>query len=407
MNTIYAQVLDINIEVIIKIVLYTCFVFISAFFAAIETALLKYTALKFEVKEQIKKYISVWEENPEVILGTILIGTNLACIGIGVLNTSLGLWIGWSIIILLVLGEILPKVYALTSPSFIINYGIKWLVKFSKIVSPVTNFLVNLSMYFTSIFLRIEKETPFFTKKDIQEIVYKEESISGEEKQLYYNIIELADKRIFDIMVPKENIVAVDISWGLEEIINKLSNTKFSRIPVYKDNIDNIIGIIYTKDLVLAIQNKELLILDDFLREAYFVVNTAHVIDVLKQFKQGRHHMAIVVDEYGSTVGIVTIEDIIEELVGEIYDEYDIKEQKLKKIGVDTIIVSGDESIKSIEESLGIKLEDEGVATINGYVVTKLGIVPEIGDKFVINNLEIEILDRTKRFIKKLRIKKV
>lgn len=407
MNMIFAQVLDINIEVIIKILLYICFVFISAFFATIETALLKYTALKFEIKEGLKKYISVWEENPEVILGTILIGTNLACIGIGVLNTSLGLWIGWSIIILLVLGEILPKVYALTSPSLIINYGIKWLVWFSRIVSPIANFLVNLSMYFTSIFLRIEKETPFFTKKDIQEIIYKEESISGEEKQLYYNIIDLADKRIFDIMIPKEDIVAVDASWELEEIINRLSNTKFSRIPVYKDSIDNIIGIIYTKDLILAMENKELLILDDFLREVYFVVNTAHVIDVLKQFRQGKHHMAVVVDEYGSTVGLVTIEDIIEELVGEIYDEYDIKEQKLKKIGADIIIVSGDENLKLIEENLGVKLEDEGVATINGYVVTKIGFIPEIGDKFVINNLEIEILDRTKKFIKKLKIRKL
>jgi len=400
-------VLNINIYVIIKIALYVCFVIISAFFAAIETALLKYTALKFEIKQHVSKYISVWEENPEIILGTILIGTNLACIGIGVLNTSLGLWIGWSIIILLVLGEILPKVYAITSPSLVINYGIKWLVKFSRVVSPIANFLVNLSMYFTGIFLRREKETPFFTKKDLQEIIYKEESISGEGKQLYYNIIDLVDKRIFDVMIPKEDIVAVDASWRLEEIINKLSNTKFSRIPVYKGNIDNIIGIIYTKDLILAMQNKELLILDDFLREPYFVVNTAHVIDVLKQFKQGKHHMAIVVDEYGSTVGLVTIEDIIEELVGEIYDEYDIKEQKLKRIGVDTIIVSGDESIKSIEESLGCKLEDEGVATINGYVVTKLGFIPEIGDKFVIDNLEIEILDRTKKFVKKLKIRKL
>ncbi len=407
MSMIFEDVLNINIYVIIKIALYVCFVIISAFFAAIETALLKYTALKFEIKQHVSKYISVWEENPEIILGTILIGTNLACIGIGVLNTSLGLWIGWSIIILLVLGEILPKVYAITSPSLVINYGIKWLVKFSRVVSPIANFLVNLSMYFTGIFLRREKETPFFTKKDLQEIIYKEESISGEGKQLYYNIIDLVDKRIFDVMIPKEDIVAVDASWRLEEIINKLSNTKFSRIPVYKENIDNIIGIIYTKDLILAMQNKELLILDDFLREPYFVVNTAHVIDVLKQFKQGKHHMAIVVDEYGSTVGLVTIEDIIEELVGEIYDEYDIKEQKLKRIGVDTIIVSGDESIKSIEESLGCKLEDEGVATINGYVVTKLGFIPEIGDKFVIDNLEIEILDRTKKFVKKLKIRKL
>ncbi len=407
MNSILEKVLNSDIVVIVKILLYVLFIFISAFFAAIETALLKYTALKFEIKDIAKKYISVWEESPETVLGTILIGTNLACIGIGVLNSSLNLWVGWSIIILLVLGEIFPKVYALTTPNFVINCGIKILVMFSKIVAPISNFLVDLSKFFTNIFLNVEKETPFFTKEDIKEIIYKEETIDKEDRQIYSNIIELADKRISDVMIPKEDIVAVDASWSLQEIIEKLANTKFSRVPVYKDNLDNIIGVIYTKDLVLVMQNKELLVLEDFLREAYFVVNTAHVIDVLKQFKQGKHHMAVVVDEYGSTVGLVTIEDIIEELVGEIYDEYDIKKQKLRKISDDTIIVLGDENIKAIEESLNVKLEEEDVVTINGYILTKLGVIPEIGEKFVIGNLEIEILDSTKKFIRKLKIKRL
>lgn len=407
MNSILEKVLNSDIVVIVKILLYVLFIFISAFFAAIETALLKYTALKFEIKDIAKKYISVWEESPETVLGTILIGTNLACIGIGVLNSSLNLWVGWSIIILLVLGEIFPKVYALTTPNFVINCGIKILVMFSKIVAPISNFLVDLSKFFTNIFLNVEKETPFFTKEDIKEIIYKEETIDKEDRQIYSNIIELADKRISDVMIPKEDIVAVDASWSLQEIIEKLANTKFSRVPVYKDNLDNIIGVIYAKDLVLVMQNKELLVLEDFLREAYFVVNTAHVIDVLKQFKQGKHHMAVVVDEYGSTVGLVTIEDIIEELVGEIYDEYDIKKQKLRKISDDTIIVLGDENIKAIEESLNVKLEEEDVVTINGYILTKLGVIPEIGEKFVIGNLEIEILDSTKKFIRKLKIKRL
>jgi putative hemolysin len=407
MNMILEKLLNSDLVVIIKILLYILFVLISAYFAAIETALLKYTALKFSIKDFVKKYVSVWEEKPEVVLGTILIGTNLACIGIGVLNTSLKLWVGWSIIILLLIGEILPKVYTLTFPEFIINSGIKFLVRFSKFVTPISNFLVELSKFFTGIFLNVKEESPFFTKEDIKEIIQEEETLDKEDKQIFSNIIELAYKRIFDVMIPKEDIVAVDASWGLEEIIKRLTNTKFSRVPVYKGTLDNIIGVIYTKDLVLFMQNRELLVLEDFLREVYFVVNTAHVIDVLKQFKQGKHHMAIVVDEYGSTVGLVTIEDIIEELVGEIYDEYDIKEEKIKKISGDTVIVLGDENIKVIEEYLNVKFEEENVVTINGYILTKLGIVPQIGEKFVINNLEIEILDSTKKFVKKVKIKKL
>ncbi|MCS7227984.1 MAG: hemolysin family protein [Endomicrobia bacterium] len=406
MNMILDHILTDKL-VIIKVILYVCLIFISAFFAGIETALLKYTATKSQLKEQLKEFISFWEQQPERVLGTILIGTNLACIGVGVLTVSLKIWIWWSIIILLVAGEIIPKVYALFNPNIFIYYGIKKLVVFSRLISPVVKFLVNVSLYFTSIFLREQKESPFITKQELEEIITKEKQLEKDEKNIYKNMLEIAEKRVYEIMTPKEDVVCVDINWSLDEIMSRLSETKFSRIPVYNKNIDNIVGVIYTKDLIVAIQNKELLILNDLLREVYFVIDTARIIDVLKKFKQGQHHLAVVVNEYGATVGVVTIEDIIEEVVGEIYDEYDIIEQRIKRIDDHTIVVSGDESIKDIEQTLDIKLLDEEVATIGGYIATKIGYVPDIGEKFIFDNLSIEVLDASEKVVKKVKISKL
>jgi CBS domain containing-hemolysin-like protein len=399
--------LELQIDKVIfftKIIIYTFFIILSGIFDGIETALLKYSAKRLKVKEKLLPYVSMWEKNPEVILGAILIGTNLACVGVGVLSESLGIWIGYSTILLLLIGELLPKIFALLNPLKFINLGIKKLFLFSKIVYPLSKFLVNISLYFTGLFLGNQQESPFLTADEVKDLIYQENDITKDEKIIYSNILEIADKRVYDVMIPKEEIVAVDGTLPLEEIIEELSSVKYSRIPVYKNNLDNIIGIVYMKDLILAMQNKEIIVLEDLLREPYFVIDTAKIIDVLKNFKQGKYHMAIVVDEYGSTVGLVTIEDIIEEIVGEIYDEYDIREEKIKFIDKNILIVSGDESIKNVAEVLGKKFDDEEVATIGGYVVTKLGYIPDIGQKIKINDLDIEILDATDKVIKKMKI---
>lgn len=389
-----------------KIVIYIFFVFLCAFFAGMETSLLKYTANRFNIKSSLLPYIMLWENKPENILSTIVVGTNLACIGVGVIGESINIWVGFSIIILLAFGEILPKVVALLYPQIFINFGFKKLLIFSKILSPFAKFFASLSIYFARVFISVDQENPFLTKQELKKII-SDEVVDIDEKFIYSNIIELADKKIYDVMIPKEKIVAVDANWSFDKIIEKLANTKFSRVPVYKENIDNIIGIIYTKDLIIAIQNKEIFVLEDLLRKPFFVVNTTRVIDLLRRFKEGQHHMAIVVDEYGATVGLVTIEDIIEELVGEIYDEYDVKEQKIYFLDKYTIVASGYENLNLISEKLGVKFKEEEVATIGGYVSTQLGYIPKIGEKFLLDDLEIEILDATDKVIKKLKIKKI
>lgn len=391
---------------IVKIILYIFLVIVCAFFAAIETSLLKYAGNKFKIKDNLLSYITLWENKPEEILSTILIGTNLASIGVGVISNSIGLWIGTSIIILLTFGEIFPKIFALLYPQVILNLGFKNLILFSKIIFPFTKFFADVSVYFSKIFFDIQQENPFLTKYELKKIISNEVS-DKDERLIYSNIIELADKKVYNVMIPKEDIVAVDASWSFEKIIEKLSNTKFSRVPVYKENIDNIIGIVYTKDLIIAMQNKEIFVLEDLLRKPFFVVSTTKVIDLLRKFKEGQYHMAIVVDEYGATVGLVTIEDIIEELVGEIYDEYDVREQKIYLLDKNTAVLSGDENIKEVSEKLNLNFSEEEVVTIGGYIATKIGYIPKIGEKILFDNMEIEILDATDKVIKKLKITKL
>lgn len=395
--------------VLVKCIVYLIFVFLSAYFAAMETALMKSSTKKiFDTEKKIKEYLSLWGRNPSVILATILLGTNLACEGIGVLSNSLKINIIYSVFIILIFGEIIPKVLALRYFDKILNYGLKSLIFISKIFGPITKFLSDVSTYLLSFFIsETSVENPFLSPEELREVINYDENVSGEEQQLYSNIIELADKRIYEIMLPKEEIVAIDYNLPLEEIVEKLKNVKYSRIPVFRGNIENIVGIIYTKDITVAIQNKSLLVLDDIIRPAYFVINTSRVVDILKQFKQGRNHIAIVVDEYGATVGLVTIEDIVEEIFGEIYDEYDIKEDKIVKVDSKSIVVEGDESLKNVNSCLGTKFQEDEVVTVNGYVVTRLGKVPQIGEKIVLEDVEVEVIDANKKMIKRLKLRKL
>ena len=379
----------------------------NAFFASMETALVRYSAKKILIQDKIKMYINVWETSPSLILGCTLLGTNLACGGIGVLSNSLEINVIFSTILLLVFGEVLPKIFALTNSEKMLNFGIKKLVQFSRIIHPLADFFVGFSSYILSFFIgEKSKEDPFLSSEELKEVISYDENVSKEEQTMYSNVIELADKRIYEIMIPKEDIVAIKHNASIEEVIENLSNTKFSRVPVYKDNIDNIVGIVYTKDITVAIQNKSLLLLNDIVREPYFVINTAKVVDILKQFKQGHQHLAIVVDEYGATVGLVTIEDIIEEIFGEIYDEYDIKEEKILKITEDTFVIAGDETIKNVNKMLGTNFVDDEVVTFSGYLVTRLGFVPQKGFKINLENLEVEIINSSSKVIYEMKIKK-
>lgn len=208
-------------------------------------------------------------------------------------------------------------------------------------------------------------------------------TIEKGEKEMINNIFEFNDRVVSEIMIPRTEVYALDSNLTISEAIEVLNeNTRYSRIPVYDENIDKIRGILYVKDLILK-KNKNTK-LKNIAREATFVLESLYIDDVFNQMKKDKKQIAIVVDEYGGTAGIITIEDILEEIVGEIYDEYDIIERKYKKIDNNTYIFDGELPIYEIEKVLGVDIPEGDYDTISGYLLNELNRIPADSEKDII-----------------------
>jgi putative hemolysin len=218
-------------------------------------------------------------------------------------------------------------------------------------------------------------------------------------------ILELGDLQAKDVMVPRTSIVALDIAWPIEKILDIVIEEGYTRMPVYKGNIDNIVGIIYTKDMLGMIKNRGLIVFQDLIRIPYFVPETKYVDDLLKEFKKGKIHIAIVVDEFGGTAGLITLEDILEEIVGDIKDEYDIEEKEIEQIDGKTYIVKGKIEIEKINSQIGIDIPiEEDVNTIGGAIMAIAGKVPKSGEIIKLGNIQFTILKSDEKRIEKIKI---
>ncbi|OGS21697.1 MAG: hypothetical protein A2252_11440 [Elusimicrobia bacterium RIFOXYA2_FULL_39_19] len=415
--------------IVIKLILLFMFISAGAYFSGIETSLLSLTGLGLTgIKNKYPKIIkclNVWETNPDILIATILVGTNLTNIGAGVISISLSLdtakvlgsshWLVLSIpliaiVLILIFSEIAPKVYSRFHPEAICIRAIPSLIFFSKIISPVTIFLVALTRHIMK-FFKIHKslESPFITKDELQHLLHTDTEsslgLSKQEKRLFSNILEFAERRIQEVMIPRTEIFAIDYNLGIDAIVNKVLSSKFSRIPVYKGTQDNIIGIIYTKDLILTWPNRKLFILEDLVRPAYFVPENILVDNLIREFKSGKHHMAIVVDEYGVTQGLITVEDVVEEIVGEIYDEYDIREKTIVDLPSNNWIIKATESINKVNSELNLEIPQlKTYTTFGGWVLTLFKRIPYIGEKTKWKDFTLEIVDADRKRIKKIKV---
>lgn len=213
-------------------------------------------------------------------------------------------------------------------------------------------------------------------------------SLEKDEAQLLEGIFKFGDRIVSDVMIPRDRLVGADIKTSIEDVLDKFSTSGFSRLPVYKSDLDHIVGVVYAKDCLTLLSNRELLVLDDLLRPATKVSENIKISDLLHEFQRNRIHFAIVIDEYGGTLGLVTLEDMIEEIVGEIEDEYDAEEEKTIVPGRGgTLRVLGRARVEDLEEIMGIKMpERPGVETVGGYLVDHLGEVPTAGLKVSIGS---------------------
>ena len=218
-------------------------------------------------------------------------------------------------------------------------------------------------------------------------------------------IIELGDTRVREVMIPRIDIVAIPLDATLDDALDAIIGAGHSRIPVYRDSIDDIAGLLYAKDLLRPFRTRDFEPdLPALLRECFFVPQSKPVDELLQELQSRKTHMAIVVDEYGGTAGLVTIEDLLEEIVGEIQDEYDHEEPRLQQVGDDELLCNAGVDIDDVNHLMGIELPTERVDTLAGLVFTELGRVPEVGDKAVFEDAEIEVLALAGRRIHRVRV---
>lgn len=400
------------------------FLVLSAFFSAAETALTSLGKLKLkqllEKGGKWKKAITFWVEEPNKLLTTILIANNVVNIGAAALTTALcisifkhkGVGIAWGIVTLLILefGEITPKILARQHAERISLLVIKPLKFLSFIFSPLIKGLMFMSRFTVKMFGgEIDKEGPFITEEEIRDLISvgEEEGILEEEaEEMLHSIFEFKDTKVSEVMIPRVDMVTLEANTSLNDFLDLVREKKHSRMPVYEDQIDNVVGIFYVKDLLNFWGENKGIKAKDLMRHPYFVPETKKVSELLQEFQKKKVHMAIVVDEYGGVAGLVTLEDLLEEIVGEIRDEYDKEEVLFKKLSDGSILIDAKMDIEEANEQLKIGIPEDGFETIGGFILDLLGKVPAQGEKIKYKNLEIVITEADEHSISKIKIKK-
>ena len=402
-------------EIIILIIL----VLINAFFAASEIAFISLNDAKIDIEakdgnkkaKKIKKML----ENPSKFLATIQIGITFAgflssafaaenfagelapVLYNWIPNINIAVWNKIAIIIItiilsyftLIFGELVPKRLAMKY-SEKIAYGSVGIIRaISIIMSPFVKFLTFSTNIVSKIFGVSENEEETVTEEEIRMMVDVGEekgTIDEEEKTMINNVFEFNDKIVSEIMIPRTEIYAVDMNLSISEAIEEMTENedfRYSRIVVYDENIDDVKGIVYIKDILLSGKNKNTKI-KNLVKEAYFVPDTKPVNELFEELRRNRKQIAIAVDEYGGTSGLVTMEDILEEIVGEIYDEYDEVEDIYQEIDENTFILSGSMAIYEVEGLLNIEIEDGDYDTLSGYLIEELGRIPSEKEKKIV-----------------------
>lgn len=419
----------INLIILIfEVIALLGFVILSAFFSCTETAL--FSLNKLELKKMQKKEENNWRvksiirllDDPQRTLISILIGNMFVNISASSLatylaiktfgNIGIGIASGIMIFTILVFGEIVPKSLAVANaeaiskrvakPIEIISTGLFPLIKFFKVI-------ISALYYFLG--KKNVKEKKEITEEDLITLIDagKDEGvIEEEEKEMIRNIFEFGDTMVKEVMIPRVDMACIPSDTKLGSILKLIKKMGHSRIPVYEETIDNIVGILYAKDLLSIYQqwytSKEKFDLKGIIRKAYFVPENKKIGELLDIFQKDRIQIAIAIDEYGGTAGLITMEDVVEEVVGEIIDEYD-KEIKLFEMNGDNIVIADAIiSIDKINEILNIEIPENDFETLGGFIFDLLGRVPKKDEKIKYQNFQIIIEQVVKNRIRRVKI---
>ncbi len=393
----------------------------SAFFSASETALTSLNKIKLRnmVEENVKNADKIQKliDDPNRLLSSILIGNNLVnnaaaslttMIAVSLLGEQSGVGAATMIItiIILIFGEITPKTLASQNAEKV-SIGVAKIISGVVIISTPVVKVMNL---ITNGLIRIlggdtSGKTPTITEAELKTMVnvsHEEGVLEVDERRMINNVFDFGDSKAKDVMTPRTDMICVEDNITYDEIVSIFKEERFSRLPVYHESVDNIVGILYVKDIIFI--DVEHFKTTDYMREPFFTYESKPISELFSEMRNNRIPAAIVLDEYGGTSGLVTLEDMVEEIVGDIADEYDEQEKEIEVIKEDEFVVDGSTRLEDVNEMIGLHLESEDFDTIGGYVIGILGSLPDGGEEVEENGIKIVVEEVDKNRIEKLRI---
>ena len=397
-------------------------IILSAFFSASETAF-------FNIKEHQKtsKRVAKLLSKPRELLTFILVGNTLVNVAIGSIAANytinviakqttmfskeqlLLMEVLLITLIILIFGEIFPKTFA-----------IRRSVYFSNMISIPITFLLTVLKPFFFVFYKFsdliitlnpfKKEQAFDSEEELKmvtEIVEQEGTIQETESNMIRSVFEFDDKLVKEILTPRVDIIAIDSKMELDQAMDLIKDKKFSKIPVYQDSIDNIVGILYAKDIIPYLTGTRTDVnLLKLSREPFFIPETKPIDDLLEDFKIKKKNLAIAVDEWGGTSGLVTLEDVVEEVMGELSDPYDSEEYSFRKVKDNNFIVEGSIKIYDLEENINAEFPDvREYDTLAGFILDKLGDIPKVGETVGYEKFSFKVIEVKKNRIDKVEIR--
>ncbi len=381
--------------------------------------------LRYLIDEEVPNAdkLSKLLEDQESVYRTMTVGNSLVNVGASALGAA---WINFQhltqepvynlllsiaamTVLILIFGEIIPESIARRTPEKVslLTLGPTKILLF--LLRPFVVIFYGISGLILSIFgIRRKHEEAGMTKEEFKNIVegsLEEGVLDQEEKDIIENVTEFGELRVGDVMTQRYDMVALDADMTYDEVVEIMRREKYSRIPVFRDTTDNILGILNVKDLMFT-QHGTNFTLMDYVRPAFFTYEFKLVQELFREMRRERTHIAIVLDEYGGTVGIVTIEDFLEAIVGEIDDEYDDEPESIVwKVSDSTYEMDGFTKLTDINDDLGFEIESEDVDTIGGFIIELLGNFPEEGQVIPWENFEFTVMETEKNRVNKVRIK--
>jgi CBS domain containing-hemolysin-like protein len=400
---------------LIELLLIILTVLLSGFFSGSEIAFVSANRLKLEIESRKTSWtgrvVNYFVRNPETFLTTTLVGNNIVNVLYATLMTLFLVapitslyetWLGLSpspvallviqtiiaSVVIMIFGEILPKA--------LFRVHADWWIKIIAIPQQICNWIFRPIIYLADLssdFLirminpEIDRSGQVFRRQDV-ELIFKELRDTGgsdldkEDSEILHNVLELSNKRVKESMIPRTDIVAIEKSTSIEETLKVFISSGFSKLPVYQESIDDIIGVIFAYDLFNNPEN-----LMEIMRPIKLVPSSQKSKDLLSEFRKSNISVAVVIDEYGGTAGMITIEDVLEEVVGDIQDEYDTEDHIMKKLSNNTFVISGGVEIEDLSEQfpeINLPEESSNYETLAGYIIDSLGRIPKVNEELLI-----------------------